>query len=81
MYLCNVEIKEVKSKQMDKQELKKQILHRLMELKAEDQMNRFVFTELANENYKDLRMDEVLDFANDIQKEVERLEQLLKELD
>ncbi|MBQ9641855.1 MAG: hypothetical protein IJV06_09920 [Bacteroidaceae bacterium] len=66
---------------MDKQELKKQILHRLMELKAEDQMNRFVFTELANENYKDLRMDEVLDFANDIQKEVERLEQLLKELD
>ena len=66
---------------MDKKELKKQILHRLMELKAEDQMNRFVFTELASENFKDLRIDEVLDFANDIQKEIERLEQLLKELD
>lgn len=35
---------------MDKQEMKKQILHRLMELKAEDQMNRFVFKELAREN-------------------------------
>lgn len=66
---------------MDKQEMKKQILHRLMELKAEDQMNRFVFKELARENYRDYRIDEVLDFANDIKKEIEKYEKLLKELD
>ena len=66
---------------MDKQEMKKQILHRLMELIAEDQMNRFVFKELARENYRDYRIDEVLDFANDIKKEIEKYEKLLKELD
>lgn len=66
---------------MDKNELKKQILNRLMELKAEDQMNRFVFTTLARENYKDQRINEVLDFANDIKSEIERLEKLLKEFD
>lgn len=66
---------------MDKQDLKKQILSRLIELKAEDQMNQFVFQELARENYKDHRIDEVLDLANDIKKEIERLEKLLKELD
>ena len=85
-FLCNFASsksgnQQLDNDQMDKQELKKQILHRLIELKAEDQMNRFVFTQLARENSKDQRIDEVLDFANDIKKEIERLEALLKELD
>ena len=72
-FLCNFassksENQQLDNDQMDKQELKKQILHRLIELKAEDQMNRFVFTQLARENSKDQRIDEVLDFANDIKK-------------
>ncbi len=51
-----------------------------MELKAEDQMNRFVFMELAKENYKDQRINEALDFANEIKSEIERLEKLLEKL-
>ena len=65
---------------MNKKELKQQILQRLMELKAEDQMNRFVFMELAKENYKDQRINEALDFANEIKSEIKRLEKLLEKL-
>lgn len=66
---------------MDKREMKQQIINRMMELKAQEQMNRFVFSELAKENYRDSRIDELLDLTDEMKREFERLEKLLKELD
>ena len=67
-------------KNKEKQEVKKQILSRLMELKAQDKMNRFVFKNLSK-NPKDEQINKVLDWANAIKKEREALEKALEKLD
>lgn len=64
-----------------RQQIKKQILSRLMELKAEQEMNAFIFHTLASENSKLLMIDEVLDAKNEIDREIEMLEEALKKID
>lgn len=64
-----------------RQQIKKQILGRLMELKAEQEMNAFVFHTLASENSKLLMIDEVLDAKNKIDREIEMLEEALQKID
>lgn len=51
-----------------------------MELKAEQEMNTFVFHTLASENSKLLMIDEVLDAKNKIDREIEMLEEALQKI-
>lgn len=67
-------------KEGTKRDAKQKILGRLMELKAEDRMNRFVFESLSKKNPKDTKINEVLDWANAIKKEREALEAALEKL-
>lgn len=52
-----------------------------MELKAEQEMNSFIFHTLASENSKLLMIDEVLDAKIKIDREIEILEEALQKIE
>ena len=66
---------------MNKQDLKKEIISQLIELKMQAQMDEQLFHLCAGPGFNPKEIDQILDNANDIRRRIAALEELLSELE
>lgn len=79
MYLCIVENNN--NRKMNKQELKKELINQIFELKMQAKMDEELFYMCSGAGYNPDAINQILDNTNEIRKRIAALENLLNELE